>query len=144
MIRGRPGGLFQFCGGGAVRIINKTVLQQVPPVLDRECRRTQVDPYNGIMAIKRLCVYKVDGANVRYVRHLDSTIHAIQIKTKVCQLVEAMMMRRDDLTFRQEMKFRNKLVEYLTDWIMGNSHQLNVQGDVFSMSRYCREHAVTF
>jgi len=75
-------------------------------------------------------------ANVRYVRHLDSTIHAIQIKTKVCQLVEAMMMRRDDLTFRQEMKFRNKLVEYLTDWIMGNSHQLNVQGDVFSMSRY--------
>ena len=46
------------------------------------------------------------------------------------------MMRRDDLTFRQEMKFRNKLVEYLTDWIMGNSHQLNVQGDVFSMSRY--------
>jgi len=73
---------------------------------------------------------------VRYVRHLDSTIHAIQIKTKVCQLVEAMMMRRDDLTFRQEMKFRNKLVEYLTDWIMGNSHQLNVQGDVFTMSRY--------
>lgn len=25
----------------------------------------------------------------RYVRHLDSTIHAIQIKTKVCQLVDA-------------------------------------------------------
>ena len=25
----------------------------------------------------------------RYVRHLDSTIHAIQIKTKLCQLVEA-------------------------------------------------------
>ncbi|KAK2156732.1 hypothetical protein LSH36_206g01021 [Paralvinella palmiformis] len=73
---------------------------------------------------------------VRYVRHLDSTIHAIQIKTKVCQLVEAMMNRRDDLTFRQEMKFRNKLVEYLTDWIMGNSHQLNVQGDVCLVSRY--------
>ena len=69
-------------------------------------------------------------------RHLDSSIHAIQVKTKVCQLVEAMMIRRDDLTFRQEMKFRNKLVEYLTDWIMGNSHQLNVQGDVFHVSRY--------
>ena len=25
----------------------------------------------------------------RYVRHLDSTIHAIQTKTKLCQLVEA-------------------------------------------------------
>lgn len=45
------------------------------------------------------------------------------------------MNRRDDLTFRQEMKFRNKLVEYLTDWIMGNSHQLNVQGDVTLVSR---------
>ena len=47
-----------------------------------------------------------------------------------------MMRRRDELTFRQEMKFRNKLVEYLTDWIMGNSHQVNVQGDICSMSRY--------
>lgn len=46
-----------------------------------------------------------------------------------------MMHRRDDLTFRQEMKFRNKLVEYLTDWIMGNSHQVNIQGDISVMSR---------
>jgi neurofibromin 1 len=36
------------------------------------------------------------------------------------------MKRRDDLSFRQEIKFRNKLVEeYLTDWIMRNSHQFN-------------------
>ena len=47
-----------------------------------------------------------------------------------------MMHRRDDLIFRQEMKFRYKLVEYLTDWIMGNSHQVNIQGDICSMSRY--------
>lgn len=64
-------------------------------------------------------------AIVRYVRHLDSNNnHHIHIKNKVCQLVEAMMARRDDLSFRQEMKFRNKLVEYLTDWVMGNSHQM--------------------
>lgn len=64
-------------------------------------------------------------AIVRYVRHLDSNNnHYIHIKNKVCQLVEAMMARRDDLSFRQEMKFRNKLVEYLTDWVMGNSHQM--------------------
>jgi neurofibromin 1 len=49
---------------------------------------------------------------------------ALHIKTKLCQLVDAMMKRRDDLSFRQEMKFRNKLVEYLTDWAMGNSHQV--------------------
>ena len=64
-------------------------------------------------------------AIVRYVRHLDTTVHALHIKTRLCQLVEAMMKRRDDLAFRQEMRFRNKLVEYLTDWCMGNSHQVD-------------------
>lgn len=62
--------------------------------------------------------------NYRYVRHIDMTVHALHIRTKLCQLVEAMMTRRDDLAFRQEMKFRNKLVEYLTDWVMGTSHQI--------------------
>jgi neurofibromin 1 len=74
----------------------------------------------------------------RYVRHLDMTVHAIHIKTKLCQLVEAMMKRRDDLAFRQEMKFRNKLVEYLTDWVMGTSHQIAPpgSGDVTGITRY--------
>lgn len=75
---------------------------------------------------------------VRYVRHLDMTVHAIHIKTKLCQLVEVMMKRRDDLAFRQEMKFRNKLVEYLTDWVMGTSHQIAQpsSGDVSLMTKY--------
>ncbi|XP_077167981.1 neurofibromin isoform X2 [Paroedura picta] len=60
---------------------------------------------------------------VRYVRVLGNLVHAIQIKTKLCQLVKVMMERRDDLSFCQEMKFRNKLVEYLTDWVMGTSNQ---------------------
>ncbi|XP_040192599.1 neurofibromin isoform X1 [Rana temporaria] len=60
---------------------------------------------------------------VRYVRVLGNLVHAIQIKTKLCQLVEVMMERRDDLSFCQEMKFRNKMVEYLTDWVMGTSNQ---------------------
>uniref|UniRef100_A0AAZ3PK72 Ras-GAP domain-containing protein n=1 Tax=Oncorhynchus tshawytscha TaxID=74940 RepID=A0AAZ3PK72_ONCTS len=60
---------------------------------------------------------------VRYVRILGNIVHAIQIKTKLCQLVEVMMERRDDLSFCQEMKFRNKMVEYLTDWVMGTSNQ---------------------
>lgn len=60
---------------------------------------------------------------VRYVRILGNMVHAIQIKTKLCQLVEIMMERRDDLSFCQEMKFRNKMVEYLTDWVMGTSNQ---------------------
>ena len=43
---------------------------------------------------------------LRYVRVLGNLVHAIQIKTKLCQLVEVMMERRDDLSFCQEMKFR--------------------------------------
>lgn len=37
---------------------------------------------------------------------LGNTLHAIQMKTKLCQLVEVMMERRDDLSFCKEMKFR--------------------------------------
>ena len=66
----------------------------------------------------------------RYVRHLDTTVHTLHIKTKLCQLVEVMMQRRDDLAFRQEMKFRNKMVDYLTDWVMGNSHQIAPAGAI--------------
>lgn len=65
------------------------------------------------------------------------TVHAIHIKTKLCQLVESMMKRRDDLAFRQEMKFRNKLVDYLSDWVMGTSHQIAPpsSGDVTVITR---------
>jgi neurofibromin 1 len=90
---------------------------------------------------ENLGVTSIEGmmlAIVRYVRHLDMTVHSIHIKTKLCQLVEVMIKRRDDLAFRQEMKFRNKLVEYLTDWVMGTSHQIapphNV-GDVTLLTR---------
>lgn len=89
---------------------------------------------------EHLGVTSIEGmmlAIVRYVRHLDMTVHAIQIKTKLCQLVEVLMKRRDDLAFRQEMKFRNKLVEYLTDWVMGTSHQIAPpsSGDVTIITR---------
>ncbi|XP_067932348.1 neurofibromin-like [Watersipora subatra] len=60
-------------------------------------------------------------AIVRYVRYLSDEPDDIKKKTKLCNLVQVMMSRRDDLTFRQEMKFRNKLVDYLTEWIMGNN-----------------------
>ena len=48
----------------------------------------------------------------RYVRILGNVVHAIQIKTKLCQLVEVMMERRDDLSFCQEMKFRSVQITF--------------------------------
>lgn len=67
-------------------------------------------------------------ARDRYVRHLDMSVHTIHLKTKICQLVDVIIKRRDDLSFRHEMKFRNKMVEYLSDWIMGVSHQVSPSG----------------
>ena len=99
-------------------------------VLDSKFR--EPSEYLGITSIEGMTL-----AIVRYVRHLDMTVHAIHIKTKLCQLVEAMMKRRDDLAFRQEMKFRNKLVEYLTDWIMGTTPQITPpsNSDVATITR---------
>ncbi|XP_033220854.1 neurofibromin isoform X8 [Belonocnema kinseyi] len=88
-----------------------------------DSKTDQPSEYLGMTSIEGMML-----AIVRYVRHLDMTVHAIHIKTKLCQLVEVMMKRRDDLAFRQEMKFRNKLVEYLTDWVMGNTHQIAPSG----------------
>ncbi|XP_074600003.1 neurofibromin 1 isoform X2 [Brevipalpus obovatus] len=78
----------------------------------------------GVTSIEQIML-----AIVRYIRHLDTNNgHYIQIKVKFCNLIETMMSRRDDLAFRQEMKFRNKMVEYLTDWVMENSHQIQPAG----------------
>ncbi|KAK7864725.1 hypothetical protein R5R35_013611 [Gryllus longicercus] len=97
-----------------------------------DSKTDQPSEHLGVTSIEGMML-----AIVRYVRHLDMTVHAIHIKTKLCQLVEAMMKRRDDLAFRQEMKFRNKLVEYLTDWVMGTSHQIAPpsSGDVTMITR---------
>ncbi|CAH1153410.1 unnamed protein product [Phaedon cochleariae] len=95
-------------------------------------KNDQPSEHLGVTSIEGMML-----AIVRYVRHLDMTVHAIHIKTKLCQLVESMMNRRDDLAFRQEMKFRNKLVEYLSDWVMGTSHQIAPpsSGDVTMITR---------
>ncbi|KAK9758709.1 GTPase-activator protein for Ras-like GTPase [Popillia japonica] len=100
-------------------------------ILDNN-KNDQPSEHLGVTSIEGMML-----AIVRYVRHLDMTVHAIHIKTKLCQLVETMMKRRDDLAFRQEMKFRNKLVEYLTDWVMGTSHQIAPpsSGDVTGITR---------
>ena len=47
------------------------------------------------------------------------------------------MARRSDLSFRQEMKFRNKLVEYLSEWVLHASTMLEeVLPEVLAISLY--------
>ncbi len=54
-----------------------------------DSRAEQPAEHLGITSIEFLML-----TVVRYVRHLDSSIHAIQIKTKLCQLVEAVSSHR--------------------------------------------------
>lgn len=67
---------------------------------------------NAAYSLKCSCIFGLLSRDImfssfnRYVRVLGNVVHAIQIKTKLCQLVEVMMERRDDLSFCQEMKFR--------------------------------------
>ncbi len=64
--------------------------------------RTEQQPaeHLGITSIEFLML-----AIVRYVRHLDSSIHAIQIKTKLCQLVEAVSRTRLHSGFKTSEAF---------------------------------------
>nr|CAH7739336.1 unnamed protein product [Callosobruchus chinensis] len=122
-------------GQVVVNEVNTQFIEHIIFIMKNILDGTKNDPpseHLGVTSIEGMML-----AIVRYVRHLDMTVHAIHIKTKLCQLVEAMMNRRDDLSFRQEMKFRNKLVEYLTDWVMGTSHQIAPpsSGDVSAITR---------
>ncbi|EDV22626.1 uncharacterized protein TRIADDRAFT_59057 [Trichoplax adhaerens] len=58
---------------------------------------------------------------IRYIRNLPMTAHTVPIKKRLCQLVQNVMKRKDALTFTQQIKFRNKLVSYLTEWVMNVS-----------------------
>ncbi|CAH2003701.1 unnamed protein product [Acanthoscelides obtectus] len=122
-------------GQVVVNEVNTQFIEHIIFIMKNILDGTKNDPpseHLGVTSIEGMML-----AIVRYVRHFDMTVHAIHIKTKLCQLVEAMMSRRDDLSFRQEMKFRNKLVEYLTDWVMGTSHQIAPpsSGDVTVITR---------
>ena len=45
------------------------------------------------------------------------------------------MLRRADLSFRQEMKFRNRLTEYLTDWVLHASEEIrDMSPDILAIS----------
>ncbi|GAB6033713.1 Neurofibromin 1 [Chamberlinius hualienensis] len=125
-----------FDSSGQVQVTeaNTTFLEHIIFVMKNVMEPKTENPVDhlGITSIEATLL-----GSVRYVRNLDTTVHAIHIKTKLCQVVEAAMNCRDKLSFRQEMKFRNKMVEYLTDWVMGNSHQIAppISGDISSLTR---------
>ncbi|XP_033102144.1 neurofibromin-like [Anneissia japonica] len=76
----------------------------------------EANEHLGMVSIEILMVLLI-----RYVRMVDQGMHhenMLKLKIKLCHLYKSMMNRRDSLTFRQEIKFRNKIVDHLSDWIL--------------------------
>ncbi|XP_012162697.1 neurofibromin isoform X2 [Ceratitis capitata] len=96
-----------------------TLILSPKPVKDPNNEQVAASEYLSVTSIEGMLL-----GIVRYVRHCELNVYSLRTKGCLCNLVEIMMRRRDDLAFRQEMKFRNKLVEYLTDWIMGTTHTI--------------------
>ena len=91
------------------------VIQVMRQVLENSSEESA--EYVSVFSIEELVL-----ALIRYVRRLDpSTGNApvVRIKVQVCKLLTTMMRQRDILSFRQEIRFRNKLVDYVSDWILG-------------------------
>ncbi|XP_071499783.1 neurofibromin-like [Diadema antillarum] len=98
----------------------KHVIQVLRQVLENGSEDEEVAEHLGIISIEGLIL-----SVTRYVRRLDPSTaneYVVQIKVQLCKLLSMMMKRRDCLSFRQEIRFRNKLVDYLSDWILGFSN----------------------
>nr|XP_039272479.1 neurofibromin-like [Styela clava] len=59
---------------------------------------------------------------VRYVRHMPNNMKSFHMRIHLCKMIELMMRQKNNLFFLSEIKFRNRLVEYVTDWIMDSSN----------------------
>ncbi|KAI9227506.1 MAG: hypothetical protein DHS80DRAFT_17060, partial [Piptocephalis tieghemiana] len=56
-------------------------------------------------------------AFARYIDRLGSGASALRIRIKMCQLCEVLMSKRELILIQQEIRFRNRLLRILTQWI---------------------------
>ena len=59
----------------------------------------------------------------RFAHQLDMKEFSINIRVKLCQLLELISTLNQELPFYQEVHFRNEMVAIVTQWI----HDLKVQ-----------------
>lgn len=52
----------------------------------------------------------------RYLTRLGRSATSLRIKIKMVAMVEVLLTRRNFITFRQEIKFRNRLLEHFVEW----------------------------
>ncbi|KAF8979403.1 Ras GTPase activating protein ira2 [Entomortierella lignicola] len=66
-------------------------------------------------------IFSVDfGALVLYFAHylhrLGHSLNGLRVKIKMCQLCETLMQKKEYISLRQEIRFRNKMVEVMIEW----------------------------
>jgi neurofibromin 1 len=58
---------------------------------------------------------------VRYADYLGSNDEkSLTLKIKICGLLQTVVQQSQELSFHNEIQFRNNLVEYLTSWVSGD------------------------
>jgi len=55
----------------------------------------------------------------RYVNSLEACEHTLRIRIKICTLVDSLMSKSRDLSFRAEVQFRNQVAQFLIQWLRG-------------------------
>ncbi|RIA90709.1 hypothetical protein C1645_875920 [Glomus cerebriforme] len=65
----------------------------------------------------------------RYLNKLGSGQGALRIKKRMCQLAEILMLKKDYVTLRQEIKLRNRLLEIFIEWTSDFTMKTDNQGN---------------
>ncbi len=52
----------------------------------------------------------------RYLNKLNTSNTSLRIKKKMCQLAELLMLKKEYVNLRQEIKLRNRLIEIIMEW----------------------------
>ncbi|CAG8508989.1 2177_t:CDS:10 [Funneliformis mosseae] len=63
-----------------------------------------------------------------YLNRLGSSLVALRIKKRMCQLAEILMYKKDYVTLRQEIKLRNRLLEIFIEWTSDFTMKTDAQG----------------
>jgi len=64
----------------------------------------------------------------RYLNRLGSGQVTLRIKKRMCQLAEILMLKKDYVTLRQEIKLRNRLLEIFIEWTSDFTMKTDGQG----------------
>ncbi|KAG0224055.1 Ras GTPase activating protein ira2, partial [Actinomortierella wolfii] len=52
----------------------------------------------------------------RYLHRLGHSLSGLRVKIKMCQLCETLMLKKEYVSLRQEIRLRNKMVEVMIEW----------------------------